>query len=430
MNASLQADAPAPVAPEHEPSPILATGAGSEPVAPGVWILHGQGHSLVFELDAGLVLVDAGPGGKITRGMIAALRAISDAPLLAICFSHGHIGYNAGVEAWLAHARERGDPAPRCIAHANLPRRVARYRETMPLQERMAEIQFRRGYGTMQGRFPAPMPTETFDTRLCIGDPAGRRLELLWAPSETDDAIAAWYPSQGVLYGGPAVIDSIPNIGTPFRTMRDTVRWADTLEHLAALGASLVVREFGASLVGEPQVQLVLLQTARALRWVRAEVVRLMNEGLGERQILATLLFPPELFEVPWMKATYGDPYWIARDVYRSENGWWDRNPTNLHPAAPGEVAAEVARAITDKQAVLDHARALAAQGKVQLALHVVDLLAALDGEAAEIVQARRLKAEWLRQRASEVRSYVSKSIFHGSAAMLADGQKARFGIS
>jgi len=28
---------------------------------------------------------------------------------------------------WLEHARARGEPAPRTIAHANLPRRVARY---------------------------------------------------------------------------------------------------------------------------------------------------------------------------------------------------------------------------------------------------------------------------------------------------------------
>ncbi len=426
----MTSSAAATTRPSCERPPILVSGEGSEPVAPGVWILHGQGNSVVFELDAGLVLIDSGPGGRVTRGMIAALRDISDAPVHAICFSHGHIGYNAGLEAWLAHARERGDPAPRCIAHHNLPRRVARYRETMPLQENMAEIQFRRPLGSLRGRFPAPMPTETFDSRLCLGDPSGRRLELLWAPSETDDAIAAWYPSQGVLYGGPAVIDSVPNIGTPFRTLRDTVRWADTLERLAALDPSLVVREFGTSLAGREQVQQVLLQTARALRWIRAEVVRLMNQGLGERQVLAALEFPAALFDVPWMQATYGDPYWIARDVYRSENGWWDRNPTHLYPEAPEQVGAEIAQAITDKQAVLDHARALAAQGRVQLALHVVDLLATLESDGPEIVAARKLKAEWLRLRASQVRSYVAKSLFHGCAGMLDEGQRAGFGIT
>ncbi len=409
---------------------FLITGEGIEAVAPGIWILRGQGNSIVFELGVGLVVVDAGPGGRVTAGMIAALRKVSDAPVHAICFSHGHLGYNGGLEQWLAHARGRGDQTPRCIAQANLPRRVTRYRETMGLQERMAEVQFRRALGSMKGKFPASMPTETFDEQLLLGDPHGVHVQLLWAPSETDDCIAVWHPGRRILYGGPAVIDFIPNLGTPFRTQRDAVRWADTLDRLAALEPERVVREFGEPLVGHAQVQQVLLQTAKALRWIRAEVVRLMNQGLGERQMLAALVFPPELFEMPWMKATYGDPYWIARDVFRSENGWWDRNPTHLHPAAPADADRAIALAITDKQAVITQASALAQQGHTQLALHVIDLLARLQCEGAEIAQARRLKAQWMRQRASQTSSFISKSIFHAAAQMMEDGDPAALGFT
>lgn len=409
---------------------FLITGEGTEVVAPGVWILRGQGNSMVFEIDAGLVVVDSGPGGRVTAGMIRALREVSDAPVHAICFSHGHLGYNSGLPQWLEHARARGEPEPRTIAHQNLVRRVARYRETMALQEHMAEIQFRREAGALRGKFPAHLPGETFADALVLGEGGSRRLEILWAPSETDDAISVWYPSQRILYGGPAVIDSIPNLGTPFRTQRDTVRWADTLDRLAALQPVLLVREFGPPLVGEQQVQHVLGQTSRALRWVRDEVVRLMNAGLSERQMLAAIRFPPALFDVPWMKATYGDPHWIARDVFRSENGWWDRNPSSLHPAPPEEASVALAQAITDKQAVLDQASALAAQGRTQLALHVVDLLATLACDGPEIAEARKLKARWMRQRASELQSYISKSVYHAAAQMLDGGQPARFGIT
>src|SRR5256885_8391964 len=37
----------------------------------------------------------------------------------SLCYSHGHIGYNAGVPAWLEHAAARGEPVPRLIAHRN-----------------------------------------------------------------------------------------------------------------------------------------------------------------------------------------------------------------------------------------------------------------------------------------------------------------------
>lgn len=394
----------------------LKTGEGAEAVAPGIWLLHGQGQSFVAETSAGLVVVDAGPGGKVTAAMIEALRRCSDAPVHALCYSHGHAGYNGGVPLWLEHARGRGEPAPRLIAHRNVPRRHARYRETGALQQHLNEMQFRMAPGSFALRLHEP--EELFDRHLVIGE-GERRVELLWAPSETDCAIAVWCPAQRVLYGGPAVIDSIPNVGTPLRTLRDPVRWADTLEDLLALRPEQVVREFGPTIRGAAEVQAVLGHTARALRWLRAETVRLMNEGLGERDILARMTYPEDLFGPAWMRPTYGDPSYIVRDIYRAENGWWDRNPTSLHPGAPQEVARALGEAITDKAAVLAQARGLAESGQLQLALHVIDLLALAEGEATEIAEARRLKAGWLRARARQVPSYISKSLYHHGAARL-----------
>ncbi|MFO1192006.1 MAG: alkyl sulfatase dimerization domain-containing protein [Rhodoferax sp.] len=415
----------------QEREAFLITGQGTRAVAPGLWVLHGQGQSFVAEVDGGLVLVDAGPGGRTTRAMITALREVSQAPLLALCHSHGHLGYNAGVPLWLAHARERGDPPPRVIAHANVPRRLARYRETMPLQERMAEIQFRAAPMTRSGRLPVHDPLETFEGELVLGSSAGRHVTLLWSPSETDDAIALWCPAQGVLYGGPTTIDSIPNLGTPLRSQRDARRWAQSLERLAALGARHLVREFGDDVVGADAVRTVLTGTAQALHWLRDETVRLMNAGWNEREILERIEPPPALFDQPWMRPTYGDPLWIVRDIWRSENGWWDRNPTHLHPAPLAAQQQATADAITDKDAVLRQARALAGRGEFQLALHVIDLLATLHAvEDPAVAEARALKAQWLRQRASGVRSYVSKSLYHASADALEHPGRPHFGLA
>ncbi len=394
----------------------LKTGEGAQPVAPGIWLLHGQGQSFVAETSAGLVVVDAGPGGKVTAGMIEALRRCSDAPVHALCYSHGHAGYNAGVPQWLEHARERGEPAPRLIAHRNVPRRYARYRETQALQQHLNEMQFRMPPGSFAMRLHEP--EETFDRHLVIGE-GEQRVELMWAPSETDCCIAVWCPAQRVLYGGPAVIDSIPNIGTPLRTLRDPVRWADTLEDLLALNPEQVVREFGPTIVGAQAVREVLGRTTLALRWLRTETVRLMNEGLGEREILARIRYPEDLFGPEWMRPTYGDRSYIVRDIYRSENGWWDRNPTSLHPAPPEDVARALGEAIADKAAVLAQARRHAEGGRLQLALHVIDLLALAEGEAPEFAEARRLKAGWLRERAPQVQTYISKSLYHHGAARL-----------
>ena len=199
---------------------------------------------------------------------------------------------------------------------------------------------------------------------------------MIWAPSETDDALAVWLPDDGLLLGGAATPGfTIPNIGTPLRTQRFTIRWAETLDRLGALGATRLLTEFGPLIEGD-DIDEQLARTAEALRWIRDEVVERMNAGMSEGEILADITYPDELFDRPWMRPTYGAPDYIVRDVYREENGWWDRNPTTLHPAPPAEAAAAVLSAIADPQAVLDRARALADDGQTQLALHVVDLLA------------------------------------------------------
>ena len=246
-----------------DPSNPLTYRAPEAEVAPGVWVLQGQGNALAIETEAGVVLVDSGPGGRGTERMIHTLRERTASPVHAICYSHGHLGYNAGVPQWLEHSEQRGDPPPRLIAHENLVRRYERYRDTAPLQQRLAELQFRMPTGAFQGELAIVDPTETFTHTLTVTR-AGRTVELLWAPSETDDAIALWIPEARLLYGGAAVITSIPNIGTPLRTLRDTVRWAETLERLAALEPELTIREFGPPIEGHEAAQRVLLTTARA----------------------------------------------------------------------------------------------------------------------------------------------------------------------
>ncbi len=401
-------------------------------VAPEVWVLQGQGNALAVGTEAGLILVDSGAGGSRTDEMISSLRERTRAPVHAICYSHGHLGYNAGVPQWLAHAEERGDPAPRLIAHQNLVRRYRRYRETAPLQQRLAELQFRMPLGSIEAELEITDPTETFADSLTLTPRAGatgRCVELLWAPSETDDALALWLPKERLLYGGAAVIASIPNVGTPLRTLRDTVRWAETLERLADLEPAVVIREFGPPIERADEVQRILRATAEALRWLREAVVARMNRGMNVTQILHDLEYPPELFDQPWMAPVYGCPDYIVREIYRFENGWWDRNPTSLHPASQDAAASAIVSALADRRAVLDRARGLAEQGQHQLALHVIDLLALAPGEDPDIAEARKLKAEWLRVRAREVSSFVSRSLYLSSSRLIEENRGGGVGI-
>ena len=238
-----------------------------------------------------LVVLDAS-GYRHADGMISTLREHTDAPVHAIVYSHGHHGYNAAVDVWQRHCEERGDPPPRLVGHENVLRRYARYRETQPLQLRMVSIQFPAKKTVPLERLAPGLalhdPTEAFSDRMTLveGTP---RVELIWAPSETDDALAVWLPDDGLLCGGAATPGlTIPNIGTPLRTQRFTIRWADTLDRLAELGATRLLTEFGPLVEGD-DVESTLAATSKALRWLRDEVVRRMNAGMDEAEILADM---------------------------------------------------------------------------------------------------------------------------------------------
>jgi len=396
-------------------------------IGDGLWILPGQGNALAAHTDDGVVLVDAG-NRSVQPAMVEYLRTQTDERVAAIIYSHGHQQYNAAVPLWLAHNEQRGEVSPRLISHENVVHRYHRYRETAELQARAWKVQFPSRQERPLAEYVADVegdnhdPSETFSDRMTLV--AGSRpIELFWAPSETDDCLAAWFPADGLLYGGPAVQgDTIPNIGTPLRTQRFTIRWAETLDRMAELAAQRLVTEFGPLIEGAEAIRERLAGMAEALRWLRHEVVLRMNRGMGEREILADLEYPPALFEKPWMTPSYGSPDYIARDLFREDNGWWDRNPTNLHPADPAAAASAVLSAV-DPEVILERASDLQSQGDLQLALHVIDLVALAPGTEGVIGRAKALKAKLCSERAREVAPYVSKALLRSSATLLKQGQ-------
>ncbi len=389
--------------------------------AAGVYTVGGQGNSVVLDLGDTLLLIDAGPGGAISERMIEQVQqGLSGKRLSHIVYSHGHTGYNNGVREWIDAAKRAGHAPPLTVAHERVRHRYRRYLETAGLQTYTNTRQFRTPYPSEPPAHWFHMPDVTYAERLVI-DGSARSVELISAPSETDDGTALWIPDVRVLYGGNAVINTCPNAGSPYRILRDPVRWAGTLEKLLALDPLMVIPEFGKPLSDPAQVRQALDIPARALRWLRAETVRRMNDGMGETDIVHDIaaVLPQELFGSRYLRETYGCVEYIVRDIWRSENGWWNRNPTDLHPASPAAAARAVRDALPDPQRVLRHAQQLQRDGQTQLALHVIDLLALDDSDDALVRQAKSLKAQLCEQRAEQVPSVVSRNLYLSSADAL-----------
>jgi alkyl sulfatase BDS1-like metallo-beta-lactamase superfamily hydrolase len=387
-------------------------------VHPGVHVIGATGNAFAIETDRGVIQVDTGRDSNMAQKILECLRTVTDAPVHTIVYSHGHQSYNNGAKTFLEDAEQRGEPRPQVAAHELLPVRFRRYLDTWGLQWNLNHRQFRLPPTPIPPPQMPPFPDVTFSEilRLNMGN---RNVEILWAPSETDDSIAVWLPEEGVLYGGPAVIMSCINIGTPLRTQRYAVRWAETLEKFIALRPKILILSFGETVSDPDEIQRMLGLMAESLRYLQREVIKRMNQGMTDVEIIHDITYPPELFQQPWTGPVYGCPDYIVRDIYRSENGWWDRNPTSLHPAHPDRAAEAVLEAIKDRKFVLEKARALKDAGEIQLALHVIDLLALAPGDDSEVNAARKLKSELLHLRSNDVPSFVSTFLYLSAADRL-----------
>lgn len=397
-------------------------------VADGVYIAGGLGNALSIDLGDTVVQIDTGYSPADATAIMAKLADFTPSPVGVIVFSHGHLGYNFGVQTWLEAADKAGRPRPPIVAQSEAEALIERFRRTEPFAHLALSLKFHRKIDPDPKPFPLTSPTATFEAERRFRG-SERSVEIISAPSETDGAIAAWVPESKVLYGGPACITALPNVGLPLRPPRDIVRWADTLDRLSTYPAEHLVPQYGPVVHGAAAVQEYLCSTVAALRHVHDEVVRLLNTGINRNQAYQECAFPPEIFDKPNLHAGYGSLRDLVDAVWASYVGWWDRNPTNLQPAPEADAAEAVRAAIGDTERVLRHADGLRVQGKHQLALHVVDLLALAPGDDDDVKSARALKAKICNELAGLQDDFAGEALYLSAADIIHDPPDVPTGV-
>jgi len=371
----------------------------------------------------GLVVVDTGVGFREGEDRVRKIRERTDAPFHSIIYTHGHVDHVGGVSAFLKDAEERGHPRPRIIGHELIAQRLDKYRMLKGRRAYIASLQFpqpQREVNDKQDwanvREPSFVyPDTTFHDYMEF-ELGGLTFEIRHAPGETDDALWVWVPERKVAFIGDLLLGGCPNTGNPLKEQRYTLEWAENLERIAEKKPDYVVGS-GAVISGD-DVNEQLLNTARFLRYIHNEVVRLLNEGCWIEEILERIKFPEELSSKAYLVGNYGHPVFVIHDVYRRYTGWYDGNPSELFPSKKAEIASEVLQ-LTSAESIIKKAQQIKEKGNVQLALHLIDFV--LDGTVDKTWrnQAVLLKAELLDSRAGEVHNYIAGNIMRTSAAQL-----------
>jgi alkyl sulfatase BDS1-like metallo-beta-lactamase superfamily hydrolase len=388
-------------------------------IAPGVHFLAGFGNTTIVVGSQGVAVIDP---GLFTNGprVVEELRRLTDLPVRYVIYTHGHYDHAFGTPALLEDASARGHDAPDIVGHVNVARRFERYAKTAGHLAGTFDAQFaiwdRHGGDVVRSAVYCP-PTLAYEDRLVLDGLGGQELVCRHGLGETDDHTWVWIPGPRVVVGGDFIVSSLPNAGTPFRVQRYVPEWAEALEEMASLEPAAVVSGHGG--VFREHAQEMLATTARALRYLDGEVVRRLNAGQWQEQILDEVELPDDLAASPYLQPLYGCTAFAVRDVMRRYMGWYDGNPSMLFPSSRADIAHEVVTLAGGPGPIMDRARDLAASDAVddvQRALHLVDFVLSHDGGL--VAEAHALKAELLDARAAHERSFVAHNILASAAVI------------
>lgn len=387
-------------------------------IAPGVFFLAGFGNTTFIVGSDGVAVVDP---GLLVNGprVVEALRAITDLPVRYVIYTHGHYDHAFGTPALLDDARARGDRAPDIVGHVNVARRFERYAKTAGHLALTFDFQFASwgpGGGDVVRHARYCPPTIEYEDTLVLDGLSNRSIELRHGLGETDDHTWVWVSDAKVIVGGDFIVSSLPNAGTPFRVQRYVLEWAEALEAMAAVEPAAVVSGHGDVFTDDATEM--LLTTARALRWLDTEVVRRINDGQWQEQILAEVELPEDLAASQYLQPLYGCTAFAVHDLLRRYMGWYDGNPSMLFPATRAEIARDVVSLAGGTDALLARADELASGGATeqQRALHLVDFVIFADGD--DVAEARRRKAALLDGRAETERSFVAGNVLRSAATL------------
>ena len=358
--------------------------------------------------DDGLIIIDPGITVGQTRDVLASLRKITDVPVKAIIYTHGHgdhtnsasVYYSEGVQVW---ARSNYGSEPALVElHGYLGGVRASNTQgfDLPLEQRIGvgigippERRPALGATLMADGAPTPAaaqsvrpqvvaPTHTFDGERQILSIGGVDLELVKAPGETDDQLYVWYPKEKVIFTGDNFYQSWPNTyplrGTARRSVRD---WISSLDSMVNEGPEVVVPGHTAPMNNATEV---LANYRDALTWVLEKTIEGARKNLTPDELVAYSELPDHLAELDYLQDYYGSRWGTVRDIYAQDLGWFDGDVLNLHRETPVTQAQRLADLAGSVESLAEKAKSALANEDFQGAAQLADAWSKLDPENPE----------------------------------------------
>lgn len=427
------AESPVPaVTSSPQPSQLLAEHCKRfnkrvEKVTDGVYVAIGYAlaNSVLIVAPEGRIIVDTTESMEAAREIKKEFDEISNSPVVAVIYSHGHPDHILGASIFMEKDTE-------VYAHEGFANFIKQqYGLCLPLITVRGTRQF--GTALPEGWIPCHgcgiklildkdetpiiiFPTRVFkdEMRANIG---GQELLLVHAPGETEDQLFVWLPDKKVLICGDNYYPAFPNLYTIRGTMpRPVAGWFKSIDRMRDLGAEYLVPMHGEPEQGTERIDELLTAYRDAIQYIHDAVVRGINKQKTPNQLVEEITLPPHLANIPELKELYGKLSWSIRGIYEGYVGWFDGNATNLEPLPTKARAEKIIKLAGGKDRLIMEARNALDDEEFQWAAEIADMLLVTEPDDAE---AREIKAESLFRLGEASHNSIARSYYFSQSQEL-----------
>jgi len=326
-------------------------------VQDNIYVAHGYDMSNIIFIEGpeGLVVMDTGFRVEKARRAIDAMREITDKPIKAVIYSHGHGDHIGGSAAFKAVA-----PDAQFIAHPGWQRNInymtSAVRPTFTLRafaqlglvlpEGLAGTVGSGGGPVLraQGTLSYVTPTMTVADGEWL-EFAGLRFQALHTPGDLDDGLSLWFPQNQVVLTGDTVTDSHVHtiLSTPrHEPGRDAQAFVDSMSRIEALNAKVLIGGHGDVVKGKDAVRELVRNDRRSAQFMIDGVARHIRQNRSGDYVQSNFAFPDWFSQDEDRGDYYHRLSWISRGVYAQLMGWFGGDATDLTPVSPGKRAVRI----------------------------------------------------------------------------------------